>query len=288
MRTATACLVAALVTGTGPPVPTSHLLAGAPLEYCVTAGDSLELLAARFGVDATTIARRNGIKTTARLAAGALLRIDAVHIVPASDRPIVINLPQRILFLRDADGVHVFPIAAGRPSWPTPRRTFTIVEKEEDPTWDVPVSIQEEMRRTGKRVLTHVPPGPDNPLGRFWLRTSLPNIGIHGTNAPRSIHRLVTHGCIRVHPDLIGELFARVAQGTEGEIVYEPLLLAAVDGRVYVEVNPDAYGRAPLTLERLREAADRAAASSLVDWTKAAEALKLREGIAVDVTAGPF
>lgn len=281
-----AWVIAILIAGAGTVPPPPPSLTGASFDYRVAAGDSLDALAARFGVDATTIARRNAITRKARLAPGAMLRIDAVHIVPASERTIVINLPQRMLFLRTEDGARAFPVAAGRPSWPTPRGTFTVDVKETDPTWDVPPSIQEEMRRSGRPVLQRVPPSPQNPLGKFWLGLSLAGIGIHGTNAPLSIHRLVTHGCIRVHPDLIDELFVLVPEGADGEILYEPLLVATAGGRVFVEANPDAYGRSPVTMARLRELTDRAAVTAIVDWTRAAEALSLREGVAVDVTAG--
>ena len=288
MRMIVAWVLTILVSaaGTATPAPCASL-AGTPFEYQVAAGDSLEALAARFGVDAATIARRNQLKPGAKLKAGTLLRIEAIHIVPPSDRAIVVNLPQRMLFVLAEDGVRSFPIAAGRPSWQTPRGTFTVEMKEEDPTWDVPVSIQAEMRRAGKPVLERVPPSPENPLGRYWLGLSLPGIGIHGTNAPLSIHRLATHGCIRVHPDRIGELYDMVAEGTEGEIVYEPLLLAVVGGRAYVEANPDAYRRAPVTLTRLRELAEAASATALIDWTLAAEAVALKEGVAVDVSPSP-
>ncbi len=81
-------------------------------------------------------------------------------------------------------------MAVGRADWQTPLGDFTIVIKEEDPTWDVPLSIQQEMRRAGKRVVKSVPPGPANPLGRFWLGLSLDSVGIHGTIAPLSIYSL--------------------------------------------------------------------------------------------------
>jgi L,D-transpeptidase ErfK/SrfK len=285
MRTTASWIIALLVMSTGaaasPPLPA---LAGAPVEYCVVAGDSLDGLAARFGVDAATIARRNGVKRGARLGVGTILHIDAVHIVPPSDRPVVVNVPQRMLFVTGPDGVHAFPIAVGRASWPTPRGTFTILTKEEDPTWDVPVSIQAEMQRAGKPVLHHVPPSPDNPLGAYWLGLSLAGIGIHGTNAPSSVYRITTHGCIRVHPDRIGEVFSMVEEGTEGEIIYQPLLVAVVQGRVYIEAHPDAYHRAPVTMMRLQEEADRLSAAEIIDWSLAADALALKEGVAVDAS----
>jgi L,D-transpeptidase ErfK/SrfK len=132
-----------------------------------------------------------------------------------------------------------------------------------------------------------VPPSPENPLGRYWLGLSLPGLGIHGTNAPLSIHTLATHGCIRLHPDRVGELYGLVAEGSEGDIVYEPLLLAIAGGRVYVEANPDAYRRAPVTLARLRNLAAAASATALIDWSLAADAVALKEGIAVDISVRP-
>lgn len=288
MRQMTAWLVAWLVSAaalTAATAPRCARLTGVAFDHAVVAGDTLAALAARFGVDAATIARRNGLTLASRLEPATILRIDAVHVVPSSTRAVVVNIPQRMLFVIAGDDVQAFPIAAGRPSWPTPGGSFTVVTKEEDPTWDVPVSIQAEMRRAGQPVLEHVAPSPQNPLGKFWLGLSLPGIGIHGTNAPLTIHRLATHGCIRVHPDLIGEVFALVPAGAEGEILYEPLLLAISDGRTYVEANPDAYRRAPVTLARLREMADAVSATPLIDWALAADVVARKEGVAVDVSA---
>src|SRR5207244_4257585 len=65
----------------------------------------------------------------------------------------------------------------------------------------------------GKPVLTHVPPSPANPLGKYWLGLSIPGVGIHGTNAPSSIYNLQTHGCIRLHPDDIEKLRKSAIKG---------------------------------------------------------------------------
>lgn len=274
-------LAAALQTQGAPP----SRLVGSAAEYCVAGGDSLGGIAARYGEDVATLARRNGLKPGARLPAGTVIRVDAVHIVPASPHAVVVNIPQRMLFVTAADGIHGFPVAVGRRTWPTPRGVFTIDTKEEDPTWDVPPSIQAEMRRAGKTPLQHVPPSPENPLGAYWIGLSLPGIGIHGTNAPGSIYQAATHGCIRVHPDRIAELFGLVSEGDTGEIVDEPLLLTCEAGRIYVEVHADIYGRQPVGLAGLKTLADRFGVADLVDWTLAAEAASLREGIAVDITS---
>ena len=156
--------------------------------------------------------------------------------------------------------------------------------REEDPTWDVPASIQDEMRRAGKRVLTRVPPGPTNPLGQYWLGLSLDSVGIHGTNAPLSIYTFGTHGCIRLRPGDIEELYAQVAEGDRGRIIYEPVLVAYDGTDVFLEVHPDPYGRFPDLLQRALELLDAAGLTERSDRAEIARTVRRAEGIAVPVT----
>jgi L,D-transpeptidase ErfK/SrfK len=116
---------------------------------------------------------------------------------------------------------------------------------------------------------------------------SLPGVGIHGTNAPASIYRHQTHGCIRLHPDDIGVLFDMLTVGAVGEILYQPVLLAVVEGRVYVEAHRDVYQRAPRPLEHLRVLAEQAHLTEAIDWGAAAVVVRQAAGIARDVTAAP-
>jgi hypothetical protein len=176
-------------------------------------------------------------------------------------------------------------VAVGRATWKTPRGPFTIVEKEVDPTWDVPPSIQAEMRREGKPVIASIPPCPANPLGRYWIRLSHPGVGLHGTNAPGSIYRFTTHGCIRLHPDDVAALFERVSVGDAGLTAYDPVLLARLaDGRIFAEVHQDPYKEGPDPLRHLRALAESAALTDAIDWTIVADVIRKREGVAVDVT----
>ena len=218
-------------------------IVGEEISHRVQPGDTIAALAARYGVDRSVLASDNGLTPTAALTAGRTLRVVSRHIVPSGfSHGIVINIPQRHLFyFRDGALVAHYPVAVGRADWRTPIGEFRVAVKETDPTWEVPKSIQAEMRRTGKRVLTSVPPGPDNPLGRYWIGFNRTGVGIHGTNAPGSIYRTTTHGCIRMHPDDIEELFQRVEVDTPVSIIYEPVLTARMDGQVFVEAHPDIY-----------------------------------------------
>ena len=173
----------------------------------------------------------------------ALAAADAPRLVPRAPADgLVLNVPQRMMFvMREGDIVARYPVAVGTRSWPTFIGPFTILIKEKDPVWDVPVSIQEEQRQQGKPVLTRVLPGPANPLGKYWLGLSAPGYGIHGTNAPASIGKFATHGCIRLRADDIEDLFTRVEVGTQGVSFYEPLLVAVVERTLWLEAHPDVY-----------------------------------------------
>jgi L,D-transpeptidase ErfK/SrfK len=261
-------------------------LSGGEFAHTVAAGESLTSIGARYGIDVRVLAEANGLSVSDRLTAGQTLRVDNRHVVTTVDgAEIVINVPQRMLFhFENGDFKCAYPIAAGSAGWRTPLGEFEIMSKEEDPTWDVPVSIQEEMRRAGKPVLTHVPPSPQNPLGEYWIGLSLPGIGIHGTNAPSSIYKLVTHGCIRLHPDGVRALFPEVDIGTAGRIVYEPVLLAKVGNSVYLEVHPDVYKAGVDPFLKALSIARAGGYSDLLDLSLVKDVIQKREGIARDVT----
>jgi L,D-transpeptidase ErfK/SrfK len=279
-------LVLALILGstvTGRPVaPAEPLpLTGDVVEVRVEEGQSLRSIGARLGVDARALARANGLRPDERVAPGMELDVPAQHIAPTRHAEgIVVNLPQRMLYLYDEGRLKKsWPIAVGGSRWRTPAGRFEVVEMEEDPSWEVPPSIQAEMRRRGQRVRTRVPPGLLNPLGAYWIGLSVGNIGIHGTSHPGSIYRFATHGCIRMHPDDIDELFGRVEVGMPVEIVYEPVLLTVDDGKVWLEAHPDVYGKVRDAMGRARAAAEGLGVAEKVDWAAVAEGLKQRDGV---------
>ena len=286
MRILTAVLISAAITAPAVAQPLQSALTGSTFRYTVVTGDSLRGLAARFGVDVDTLADVNGLTRSSILHPGQVVVVNNRHV--ALRDPIarlVLNLPQRILYVDSGTELRSYPVAVGGPAWPTPVGRFRIIEKEERPAWDVPASIQEEMRRRGQPVRTRVPPGPDNPLGAFFIRLSFESVGIHGTNAPTSIYSFVTHGCIRLGPSQIADLYPRVTVGMGGIIVYEPVLMTAADGRIWLEVHPDAYRRAPAPLIRAKALAAALGVSERINWSLATVTLRRRQGIAIDITA---
>jgi L,D-transpeptidase ErfK/SrfK len=262
-------------------------LVGGEFSYTVQLGDTLTSIGARFGVAAAVLARENGFPPSARLQIGQELRVYNRHIVPPRLQDgISINLPQRLLFyfIQDTLVTH-YPVGLGRPDWPTPTGVFAVLSKEENPVWDVPKSIQEEMRRCGQTVKTRVPPGPDNPLGEYWIGLSLAGYGIHGTIAPASIYQFRSHGCIRLHPDDIADLVSRVSIGTPGDIIYTPVLLARLtNDQIYLEVHRDVYKRAGDPLTSVQRLADSEGIGRLLDWQRVEEVTRRKDGVAWEVS----
>jgi len=266
--------------------PLSQSVVGAVSEYTVKPGDTLGSIGARYGIDSRVLARVNGIQRASALVVGQKLHLDNRHVVPADLADgIVINLPQRLLFLlHDRSVVRQYPIAPGRPTWPTPIGTFEVVQMLEKPTWYVPKSIQEEWARAGKVVKTSVPPGPNNPLGRNWIGLSFPSLGIHGTNAPLSIYDFQSSGCIRLHSDDAEDLYGRLSVGDQGVIVYEPILLARVDARrIFLEVHRDVYGKKPVLAAAIKQLAEMNGIGRLINWSKASAVIDQKDGVAREV-----
>lgn len=88
---------------------------------------------------------------------------------------IIVDLSDRQLHLLDGNTVvRSFPVGIGKMVSQTPTGEFTIINKQAN---------------------------PGGPYGAFWMGLSKPHYGIHGTNDPSSIGRMVSLGCIRMYND---------------------------------------------------------------------------------------
>ena len=106
---------------------------------------------------------------------------------------ITVNTTNHTLALIKYEKVHkVYPVAVGKPTTPTPKGTFRIINKANN---------------------------PGGPYGVRWMGLSAPHIGIHGTNNPASIGKSVSNGCIRMHNSAVTELSRLVPIGTTVRII---------------------------------------------------------------------
>ena len=272
----------------------SNRLVGTTGTYTVLKVDTVRLVAAKLGVSKTQLAALNGLKQQEALRVGRVLRYNNQRIIPSHRirDGIIINIPDRMLyFFQRGSMTFSTAVALGTPNktkqlvWETPVGKFKIVNKAKDPTWTVPPSIKEEMRLEGKEIITSIPPGPTNPLGKYAMKTSLPGILIHSTTKPWSIYTYASHGCIRVFPQQMEELFKLVKPNTQGEIIYKPVKLAITDnGKILLEAHGDIYNKTK-GLEAEAHALIRAQKlEDKVDWDKVKRVISRKAGIAEEIT----
>lgn len=255
--------------------------------YTVQAGDTLSKISARLGVPKSVLLADNRFKSSAKLRKGSVLIVNNTHVVPEwMDEGITINLPQRMLyFFQNRQLVSTYPVGLGKPDWSTPAGKFKISNMQMDKDWLVPLSIQEEMRREGHTVITRLPSGPKNPLGRHWIGLSAAGYGIHGTSSPSSIYQFQSHGCIRSHPEDIAVLYQLARVGMTVNIIYRTTMLAqTADGKFWLEVQPDIYQHDTNPLGEVRAIAERQHLINKLDWQKVYEVVQQAQGIAYEVT----
>lgn len=177
--------------------------------------------------------KRNG--TVAKILVALVLMVAPVMAQKAPAKPaetetvrrIVVSIPDRKLALIENDiVVKVYPVAVGAGVSPSPDGSFQIVNRLTNPTY----------YHTGKVI----GPGPQNPLGTRWMGLSQKGYGIHGTNAPKSIGKAASHGCIRMAKADLEDLFNRVKVGDTVEIRNQ------VDDTMVAVFHPAAESEAPV------------------------------------------
>lgn len=224
-------------------------------------GDTLLDIAERHRLGFERVARLNPGLDPWIPTQGARVRLPTQHVLPdAPHEGLVVNLPELQLYDYGADreNPEILALAIGDELDPSLVGTFRVGRKRANPVWHVPASIRAER----PELPAEVPPGPDNPLGPFWLTIGQTSYGIHGTNNRWSIGREATHGCLRLYNDEVERLFARTRTGAPVRILYQTVKLGSRDGIVYVEAHPDRYRRDP---DRLVDARARLAEWGLDD-----------------------
>lgn len=163
-------------------------------------------------------------------------------ILPDAPREgIVINIAELRLYFyskKTKEGrqqVVTHPLGIGREGWATPLGKARITQKVKDPSWTPPESIRQEHLEKGDPLPRVVPAGPDNPLGAYAMRLSMPGYLLHGTNKPYGVGLRVSHGCIRLFPEDIEHMFGITPSNTAVNIIYQPDKAGMRNGQLYLE-----------------------------------------------------
>jgi L,D-transpeptidase ErfK/SrfK len=284
-------LVARGYPATAAPAADVHvydLVVGSERDYVVQPGDTLWSITGRFTMSRTLLDALNTLADPDRLRPGTTLRVSDRHIVPRR-RPddVVIDLATRTLFWFQKGTLRArFPVGIGRVDWATPVGHYRIVGRREDPVWHVPDSIQAEMRAHGDKVVARVEPGPDNPLGKYLLQLSVPGYALHGTNAPGSVGKYATHGCLRLRNEDVEQLYRDAPNGTRVDVIYEPVKIARQGDTVLLEVHPDLRRTGAADLPAVLAQLANARIADLVDAERVADVVTRAWGTPEDVSGG--
>ena len=175
---------------------------------------------------------------------GAEILIPTRFILPDAPRDaIVVNLPEHRLYYfppakpGEPRVVRTYPISTAKMDWKTPLGVTRIVTKEKNPNWYPPESVRKEHEERGDPLPRVVPPGEDNPLGSRKMRLAIPGGAylIHGTNRPTGVGMQVTHGCIRMYPEDVEELFDLVGVNTRVNLIDQTTKVGWQRGTLFVE-----------------------------------------------------
>jgi lipoprotein-anchoring transpeptidase ErfK/SrfK len=134
---------------------------------------------------------------------------------PEKPGTVIIDTPQRFLFLVQGDGTAVrYGIGVGRPgfTWAGEKK---ISAKKEWPDWTPPPEMLER-----QPSLPHfMAGGPENPLGARALYLGSSLYRIHGSNEPWTIGQAVSSGCIRMRNEDVIDLYEKVRIGTKVVVI---------------------------------------------------------------------
>lgn len=225
--------------------------------------------------------------------AGTRIVLPNANILPTGPRNgILINLAEnRLYYFQKGQLIKSFPIGVFREGFATPIGSTKIVRKQVDPTWYPTASSREEH----PELPAAVPPGPDNPLGSRAMYLGWARYIIHGTNKPYGVGRRVSHGCIRMQPADVEELFAMAPVGTTVTTTNQTIMLGWWQGELFIQAHPTmAQG---ISLEETGKLGSievpdvhamvttkAGAYADRVDWSAVETALKERRGIPVQIT----
>jgi lipoprotein-anchoring transpeptidase ErfK/SrfK len=110
---------------------------------------------------------------------------------------IFVSVQEKILELKQSDKlVGSYPITPGSKALPAPIGEWFAKGFSWMPTFRWDEALLHHGKRSGD--FYELPPGPNNPVGIIWMELSHKGSGLHGTDAPETIGRTTSHGCIRL------------------------------------------------------------------------------------------
>ncbi len=113
-----------------------------------------------------------------------------------------------------------FPATVGSEEKPSPSGSFKVVSADANPYYRYNPDYKFKGVKS-KKPFT-IRPGPNNPVGSFWIGLSAEGYGIHGTPSPSKVSKAESHGCVRLTNWDASWLGKNIKKGTPVVFVDEP------------------------------------------------------------------
>jgi lipoprotein-anchoring transpeptidase ErfK/SrfK len=185
----------------------------------------MELIAERFRATEQFIRTLNSDFDFARAQPGQVVQVPNVLVPRTFEKAAVVRVKldrKVIVAYGDRDQIiGFFPCSIGKDKSRRPVGELKVAVFAPNPnfTWDPAVFTESPESQTIRSKLI-IPPGPNNPVGAYWLGLSLPGYGIHGTPRPEDIGKTESHGCFRLANWNVETLAKMVEAGTP--VIIEP------------------------------------------------------------------
>lgn len=163
--------------------------------------------------------RRSLLRRLRTIRLGGTLHARTVAVAPkvttdqvAGKYPTVLVVDRRankLTLYKDLEVEKTYDVSVGKIGYETPTGLYSIQTKQVDPAWHVPNS-----EWAGKLAGKVIPPNdPRNPLKARWMGI-IGGAGIHGTSDEGSLGSAASHGCVRMLPREVIDLYDRVPVGS--------------------------------------------------------------------------
>jgi L,D-transpeptidase ErfK/SrfK len=276
------------------PLEPDQAAVGRVLSYTTRQQDTLLDIARTYDLGYTELVIANPGIDPWLPGAGKTVTIPAFFLLPDAPRQgIVVNLVKQRFYYYPPGGktVETYPLGVGGEGRNTPLGVTRIVRKQAHPTWYPPPSILADEPDLPKIV----PPGPDNPMGDYALYLGWPTYAMHGTDKPYGVGRNVSHGCLRLYPEDIEQLFREVPVGTKVQVINEDAEWAWIGDDLYLSVFPTkeqtdeidiGHKVAPMPPAGLKDRLIQAVGdrAERIVWVLADEVARERSGIPTQIT----
>jgi lipoprotein-anchoring transpeptidase ErfK/SrfK len=133
---------------------------------------------------------------------------------------IEVDGPQKVLraYGKDDKLVAIYPATVGSKDMPSPTGTAKVRAVAAKPAYYfnpkkltfAKVDTEEQLK---------IAPGPNGPVGLYWIDLDKDTYGIHGTAQPAEVGKGTSHGCVRLTNWDAGEMAAAVRKGVPVEFI---------------------------------------------------------------------